>query len=199
MAAKLISIIGPVAAGKTTLAECLAAELPADIIYEDYASNPFLAESFTGRDDLMLPSQLYFLLSRASQLSDVTWPEEGLFMSDYGFSQDRVFAAAKLSEADLKTYDYVSGRLARTIHPPSVMIHLDASVETLQKRIAKRGRGYEQTFTQQFLETLRLENAKIQAQPGCEIIRLNADETDFRQPAGRAEIIGRVKEVLANK
>ncbi|RKY23662.1 MAG: deoxynucleoside kinase, partial [Planctomycetota bacterium] len=41
MAAKLISIIGPVAVGKTTLAECLAAQLPAEILYEDYAGNPF--------------------------------------------------------------------------------------------------------------------------------------------------------------
>jgi deoxyadenosine/deoxycytidine kinase len=77
MAAKLISIIGPVAVGKTTLAEALARELPGDVLYEDYASNPFLAESFTTQAELMLPSQLYFLLSRVRQLSRSTCRAEG--------------------------------------------------------------------------------------------------------------------------
>lgn len=196
MSAKLISIIGPVAVGKTTLAECLAAALPAELICEDYAGNPFLAESFTGRDELMLPSQLYFLLSRAKQLSEAAWPGAGLFVSDYGFSQDRIFASAKLSAADLKTYDYVSSRLSRTIRQPDVMIHIDASVETLRRRIAGRDRSYEKTFTKNFLETLRLENAKITAPQNCKMIRLNSDKTDFRQPAERAKIIAIVQEAL---
>ena len=45
MAATLISIIGPPASGKTTLAESLCADLEAELVREDYAGNAFLADS----------------------------------------------------------------------------------------------------------------------------------------------------------
>ena len=68
MSAALISIIGPPAVGKTTLAALLAAKLPAELIREDYAGNPFLADSYAGSEQARLPGQLYFLLSRVGQL-----------------------------------------------------------------------------------------------------------------------------------
>ncbi len=198
MAAKLISIIGPVAAGKTTLAECLAAELGAVLIYEDYAGNPFLAKSFMGCDDLMLPSQLYFLLSRAAQLCEATWPSEGLFLSDYGFCQDRIFAAAKLSADDLETYDRVSSRIVRTVHSPDVIIHIASSLETLQSRIVKRGRDYETGFGEDgnFLQALRRGNAEITPPPGCVMLQLDSDKIDYRQPGERDNIVHQLREAL---
>ena len=96
MSAKLVSIIGPVASGKTLLAEKLSAELPAGLIREDYAGNPFLADSWAGQDDKLLAGQLYFLMSRVKQLALSAWPDDGTFVSDYGFCQDRIFAEIRL-------------------------------------------------------------------------------------------------------
>ena len=196
MAAKLISIIGPVAVGKTTLAECLAAQLPAEILYEDYAGNPFLAGSFTGRDELMLPSQLYFLLGRVGQLSLATWPDAGVLVSDYGFSQDRLFAAASLARDDLKTYDYLSAKLARLVRQPDVLIHLDASVETLLGRIARRGRAYEAAFDADFLGSMARANAEISPPSGCKLIKLNAETIDFRNAADATKVAQQIRQAL---
>ena len=77
MAAALISIIGPPASGKTTMAHWLAEALPGRLILEDYAGNPFLPGSYQGREELALPAQLYFLFSRVSQLNREAWAGQG--------------------------------------------------------------------------------------------------------------------------
>ncbi|MCD4823989.1 MAG: deoxynucleoside kinase [Phycisphaerae bacterium] len=194
MSATLLSIIGPVGVGKTTLAEYLAAELPADILREDYAGNPFMAESFTGRDELSLPSQLYFLLSRAGQLSRATWPAAGLVITDYGYCQDRLFAKIKLRGEELQTYNFVAGRIDRTIVQPAVMIHLDASVKTLMERIAARGRQYEAAFTEDFIRALRDAHRQVEPPDGCELLRVDCDTIDLRSDETRAKLLEDIRE-----
>ena len=197
MAAKLISIIGPVAVGKTTLAEALAQALAGEVLHEDYAGNPFLAESFTARAELMLASQVYFLLSRVRQLTPSHWPKTGLYISDYGFCQDRIFASLSLGAEDIAAYDSLAARLAPLVHPPELLIHLDAPVETLLERIARRGRAYEKTaFDRDFLESLRRANAAITPPEGGRIIRLDAGRLDFRKPAELAEVLGPIEDAL---
>ena len=72
----------------------LAGEMGAKIVYEDFEGNPFLAASYTGEVDAALPSQIFYLMSRVTQLSQWTWPHEGLVVTDYGFCQ---FIGSKIS------------------------------------------------------------------------------------------------------
>ena len=118
MSAKLISIIGPPAVGKTTLACCLADDMPASLIREDYQGNPFLVESYLGSPEACLPAQIHFLMSRVGQLALAAWPAEGLVVSDYGFCQDHIYAAAKLSADELRLYDRLARRLGRLADSP---------------------------------------------------------------------------------
>ena len=122
MSATLISIIGPPAVGKTTLAEGLSTELPGELIYEDYEGNPFLADSYTGGGDACLPAQLYYLMSRVKQLALAAWPVEGRFISDYGFCQDRIFAERRLGADDLKLYRRVARRVEGLVKGPDVLL-----------------------------------------------------------------------------
>jgi len=142
MAAKLISITGLPAAGKTTLAEALAGDMGAEIVYEDYEGNPFLAAAYTGQADAALPAQIFYLMSRVTQLSQWTWPEQGLVVTDYGFCQDRIYARNTLSDADYAVYTPLADRLAPRVHPPQVLVHLEASDAALLERIARRGRDF---------------------------------------------------------
>jgi deoxyadenosine/deoxycytidine kinase len=197
MSATLISIIGPPAVGKTTLAELLAGKLDADLIYEDFESNPFLVESFTGRDDLFLPSQLYFMLSRARQLGRAFWPESGVVVADYGYCQDRIYAAGKLDQGDLARYDDLADRIADTLVEPTVLVHLDASVETLLDRIGRRGREYERTFTREFLAYMRQAHVGIEPPAGCEIIHVETDTLDPREDLTLSDLVSRLRATLA--
>ena len=196
MSAKLVSIIGPVGVGKTTLAQKLSAELPAEVIYEDYSGNPFHAPSCQGQEELWLPSQIYFINSRAKQLCSTHWPTQGLFISDYGFCQDRIFAEAKLTGAGLDAYHYIAAQIAGIVQPPSIMIHLDASVAMLKKRIADRGRDYEATFTDEFLELLRQRHFEIVAPETCELLQIDCDKTDLLKPEVITELTKQIREVI---
>lgn len=189
MAAKLISIVGPPASGKTTLAEGLANELPAEMIREDYEGNPFLADSYTGPHETRLPAQLWYLLSRVRQLARANWPAEGLFVSDYGFCQDRIYACARLAPDEMAAYDPVHDRFVREVHPPELLIVLDAEPGTLLERIARRGRDFEKVMTENFLSAMRRAYNAVVASAPCPVLRIDCDVEDIRTRACRARLV----------
>jgi len=194
--ATLISIIGPPASGKTTLAEALARVLPAGLIREDYAGNPFLAKSCLGQTELALPSQLYFLLSRAAQLSLADWPAEGLRVSDYGFCQDALYAGWSLAGSEYGLYDHVARRVGKLVRPPDLVIRLDACESTLLERIARRGRTFEQVMTAQFLRRMRLSYEQTATRLDCPVLDVDCDRTDLRQAEALASLVGQVREFV---
>ncbi|MHC4294843.1 MAG: deoxynucleoside kinase [Planctomycetota bacterium] len=196
MSASLISVVGAPAAGKTTVAECIAAELPAQLIREDYAGNPFLADSYAAAEDARLPAQFYFLFSRLTQLAEARWAKEGIFVSDYGFCQDRLFAKARLSEEDFRIYRRMADPVAELVHGADLIISLDASVETLLKRIAERGRNYERALTREFLAGMRAEYEGISDRVQCPVIDVDTETLDVREAAQREQLISMIREKL---
>ena len=196
MTAILISIIGPPASGKTTLAELLADEIPAELIREDYAGNPFLPQSYLEGREAALQSQLYFLFSRLAQLNRQRWPAEGVFVTDYGFCQDAVYAAANLSQADMALYRRLAAGAGETVQPPDVLVALAGPEELLLERIARRGRGYEQVFTREFLAGLRRSYGVIVAEAVCPVIGIDVAEVDITADGDRTVVLGRVREAL---
>jgi deoxyadenosine/deoxycytidine kinase len=199
MAASLLSIIGPPAAGKTTLAQSLCADLGATLILEDYAGNPFLADSYVGKAETRLPGQLYFLMSRVGQLSIASWPASGLVVSDYGFCQDRIYAKARLMADEFHLYQRLATRLEGLVHRPQIVIHLDASEATLLNRIAARGRNFETVMDAAFLSAMRESYKALVGKLGCAVLDIDCDKVDLRQPQTRAGIVERVRELLVKQ
>lgn len=193
MAAGLISIIGPPAVGKTTLAENLCQAMAAELIREDFAGNPFLAPSYDGDPQARLPGQLYFLFSRFDQLKLSDWPEQGLRVSDYGYCQDRIYAKVRLSADDYRLYDRLAGRLEGLVRPPDVLIALDAGVNVLLERIARRGRGFEKAMDVPFLEAMRQAYLDLPQQAQCPVVRVDCGRWDLRQ----LEHLERMRSLLA--
>lgn len=196
MAASLISIIGPVAVGKTTLATYLGRELPAEVFFEDFAGNPFLAESFTGFEEMALPSQLYFLMTRCKQLSSATFPAEGVVVTDYGFCQDHLYAELKLTDDDRLFYEHVCRQIEYIVQQPNIIIHLDASVDTLLERIEQRGRSFEAAYSDDYLHRLREGHHRLSFPPRCEVLHINCDEVDLLDVAQRVQLLRRLRELL---
>ena len=196
MAAALISIIGPPASGKTTLAHWLAEALPGRLILEDYAGNPFLPGSCQGREELALPAQLYFLFSRVSQLNRESWPGQGAAVSDYGFCQDAVYAEARLRGEDMATYRRLAEPAATAVKPPDVLVYLDADGKALLERIARRGREYEKVITLDFLAGMRQAYRGAVVAAPCRVLTVEAGTTDLLAEDGRAGLLREIREAL---
>lgn len=66
-----IVVEGPIGSGKTTLAQMLADQFPVDYLSEKAEANPFLPRFYQDAQRYGLPTQLFFLFQRASQIKDL--------------------------------------------------------------------------------------------------------------------------------
>jgi len=155
-ASRFIVVEGPIGAGKTALAQRLAESLSADLVLEEVAENPFLERFYRDGSSAALPAQMFFLFARARQLELLR--QSDLFtdvrIADYLFAKDRLFAELNLEPDELKLYDKLLENLAVEPPVPDLVIYLQASVDALMERIARRGIEYERLIDRRYLERL---------------------------------------------
>jgi deoxyguanosine kinase len=153
---QLIVIEGPIGVGKTSLAQRLCASLSAQPVLEQASENPFLARFYRNPRAGALPAQLYFLLQRAQQLTSLT--QQDLFapvrIADYLLEKDRLFARLTLDDEEYALYERLYAQLDIRPPRPDLVVYLQAPVDVLLERIAKRGIGYEQGIDRHYLERL---------------------------------------------
>jgi deoxyguanosine kinase len=137
-----IAIEGPIAVGKTALAERLATRLDATAILED-RENPFLADFYAGRPGAALQSQLFYLLDRHRQ--QLTLHQGDLFrqatISDYLFDKDKIFAYLNLDDNELFIYQRLYDLLIKDVPAPDLVVYLQAPTDLLIRRVRERQRG----------------------------------------------------------
>jgi deoxyadenosine/deoxycytidine kinase len=153
---RFIVIEGPIGVGKTTLAVKLASTLAAELILERADENPFLERFYRNPRAGALPAQLYFLFQRAQQMAALK--QHDLFaplrVADYLIDKDRLFARTTLDEEEYRLYDRVYAQLAIEAPRPDLVIYLQAPVDVLLARIARRAIQYEQFIDRGYLERL---------------------------------------------
>jgi deoxyguanosine kinase len=151
-----IVVEGPIGVGKTSLARRLCVSLGAQAVLEQAASNPFLERFYRNPRAGALPTQLHFLLQRAQQLAALK--QSDLFapvrVADYLLDKDRLFARVTLDDAEYALYEQLYARLDIQAPKPDLVVYLQAPVDVLLERIAKRGVDFEQYIERQYLERL---------------------------------------------
>jgi deoxyadenosine/deoxycytidine kinase len=153
---QFIVVEGPIGVGKTSLARKLCESLSAEAVLEQASQNPFLERFYRNPRAGALPAQIYFLFQRAQQLAELQ--QQDLFarvrVADYLLEKDRLFARVTLDEAEYNLYDQIYAKLDIQTPKPDLVVYLQAPVDVLIDRIAKRGINYEQHIEKAYLEKL---------------------------------------------
>ncbi len=151
-----IALEGPIAVGKTSLAQLLSKELGARLILEDFEDNPFLSDFYNDPERFGFQTQLFFLLQRYRQQQELRQVDmfQKLLVTDYMFVKDRLFASLNLNEKEMQLYDTVANLLERNVIKPDLVIYLQADTDLLMKNIAKRGRAMEKNITWEYIDAL---------------------------------------------
>ena len=151
------AIEGVIGVGKTTLARLLQPRMAANLLLEVFEENPFLSNFYSDRARYAFQTQIFFLLSRyhqqnrnVPQLLAQALP----LISDYTFEKDALFASINLKGDELEMYYRVHEALAEKMTPPSMVVYLRASTETLMQRITMRDRPYERNMEVSYIEEL---------------------------------------------
>lgn len=174
-APQLISVAGLIGVGKTTLVRRLAVALDAVTFMEPYETNPFLPQVYAGKTELALDSQLYFLIHRAGQLDPKALSPGDVFLTDYVFEKELIYARRLLDADQLELYERLYHPFARSVVAPVLVIYLQDTPANCLERIHQRNRPYEQEITLEFLESLEADYERLfAAWDRCPVFRLPA-------------------------
>jgi deoxyadenosine/deoxycytidine kinase len=153
---RYIVVEGPIGAGKTSLAVRLAERMNAATLLEDPKANPFLPQFYRDMRRYALPTQLFFLFQRVSQLEALMQPD--LFgkptVADFTLAKDPLFARLTLDDAEYQLYDRIHAHVKPQVPVPDLVIYLQASVETLVTRVKRRGVPSESMIDEAYLRRL---------------------------------------------
>jgi len=174
---QLISVAGIIGVGKTTLAKKLADIFGCKVLLEPYDTNPFMPDVYAGRKELALDSQLYFLTSRVEQLNHNTLHKGHIYISDYVFNKELIYARALLNAQQLALYEQIYQPSAAKVSKPVLVIYLQDLPQNCLERIHKRNRPYEQKIEKRFLERLGADYEQLFSNwKFCPVIRISMSE-----------------------
>jgi deoxyguanosine kinase len=139
---RYIAIEGPVALGKSLVADRLGGRLDATIVLDE-TENPFLADFYGGRSGAGFQAQLFFTLSRHRQQTQLRQSDlfSQLTVCDYLFERDKIYAYLNLDDNELFIYQRLYELLAQDIAVPDLVIYLQTPIDLLRKRLRERERA----------------------------------------------------------
>src|SRR5579864_8236961 len=197
IAHRFIVVEGPIGVGKTSLARRLSQSLGGQLVLEQADQNPFLERFYKNPRAAAFQTQLFFLFQRARQLEDVR--QQDMFgavrVADYLLDKDRLFARITLDDAEYALYEQVYAKLAVQPPKPDLVVYLQAPVDVLLERIARRGIRYEQQIERAYLERLNEAYARFfHEYEAAPLLIVNATAIDpVGSDADFAELLGAVQ------
>lgn len=204
-----IAITGNIGAGKTTLAELLASHYGWNILYEAVEGNPYLAEFYADMPRWAFNLQVYFLNSRFAQVRKImavrqanaqnpdhphTVVQDRTIYEDSAIFARNLYETGCMSSRDYHTYRDLFENMVSLVRPPDLMIYLRADLPKLRYQIQKRGRSFEQSISDEYLNSLnRLYEEFILTYREGDLLILDVNSTDYAgNSADFAQLIGQV-------
>jgi len=154
---RFIVIEGLIGVGKTSLCRILRDEWGAELILEPSEDNPFLSSFYADPDRFAFPTQMFYLATRYAQQTQLYQTNlfKSLFVADYLFAKDQLFAEQTLTGHELELYFRFARLMTESVARPDMVLFLDAPTSVIQSRISKRAITAEQVIQPDYLNALR--------------------------------------------
>ena len=152
---QVIVLSGPIGAGKSSLTSILAEHLGTQAFYEGVDSNPVLPLYYQDMKRYTFLLNIYLLNHRLAQINQAV--KEKNSVSDRSIYEDALFfqmnAESNVADpTEFKIYDSLLENMMEDTpgnpsKKPDLLIYIRVSLDTMLKRIEKRGLSYEQIST----------------------------------------------------
>ncbi|MES5945834.1 deoxynucleoside kinase [Bacillus cereus group sp. MG6] len=184
-----ITVEGPIGVGKTSLAKEISTHMQLHLLKEIVDENPFLVKFYEDIDEWSFQTEMFFLCNRYKQLEDINIKylnQRKPVVADYHIFKNLIFASRTLKDSQYDKYMQIYRILTQDMPVPNVIVYLTASLETLQKRIAMRGREFEKNMDPNYLLQLTKDYETAmdtfkKDHPDIPVLKFNGDDMDFVQ------------------
>ncbi|MGX5365525.1 deoxynucleoside kinase [Bacillus cereus] len=182
-----ITVEGPIGVGKTSLAKEISTHMQLHLLKEIVDENPFLGKFYEDIDEWSFQTEMFFLCNRYKQLEEINIKylnQRKPVVADYHIFKNLIFASRTLKDSQYDKYMQIYRILTQDMPVPNVIVYLTASLETLQKRIAMRGREFEKNMDPNYLLQLTKDyetamDAFKKDHPEIPVLKFNGDDMDF--------------------
>lgn len=208
MTVPFVTVEGPIGVGKTSLSKEIAAAFNYHLLKEIVDENPFLNKFYENIEEWSFQTEMFFLCNRYKQLSDIKsfrLTHHNPVVADYHIFKNLIFAKRTLASTEYDKYEEIYKILTKDMPVPNVVVYLHASVNTLMKRIAMRGREFEKMITRDYMEQLVADYHSFiehfeKMHPEIPIIRFNGDQLDFvKNPNDLTHVLQTIKDTLQQR
>ncbi|MBI5052184.1 MAG: deoxynucleoside kinase [Chloroflexi bacterium] len=201
-----VAIAGNIGVGKSTLTTLMTQKLGWSPFFEAVEENPYLADFYKDMSRWSFHSQAFFLSRRLQQHYELLQRDDSVLQDRSVYEDAEVFARnlyrqGNMSARDWQTYYDLYTILSQLLTPPHLVVYLKASVPTLLRRIAQRGREYERTISAEYLASLNeLYDDWVSRFALCPVLTVETDNLDYVQhDAHLDQIVGRINDRLHGK
>jgi deoxyadenosine/deoxycytidine kinase len=154
-----IAIAGNIGSGKSTLTQLLAERYALTPVFEAVDENPYLEDFYRDMKRYAFHSQVFFLARRLEQhLKEVNTGsrviQDRTVFEDAAIFAQNLRSQGLIDDRDWQTYTSLYEGIGSALRVPTLTVYIKCSLDTLLKRIAKRGREYEQRIPSDYLERL---------------------------------------------
>lgn len=180
-----VAVAGNIGAGKSSLTNLLSLRFGWKPFFESVEDNPYLSDFYADMKRWSFNLQVYFLSNRFRSHKAITEGPDSVVLDRVIYEDAEIFARnlyeiGMMDRRDYENYVALYEVMTEYLRPPDLLIYLRATVDTLLKQIALRGRNFEQSIKREYLEQLNKHyEAWIARYRKGPLLVIESDQIDF--------------------